>query len=144
MEIALQEAQKSFKKGEVPVGAVLVKEGKVIAKAHNLIETRKDATAHAEILCLQKGAKKWGDWRLLGTTLYATLEPCSMCAGAMFLSRIERLVYGAPDLRHGAHGSFTDLFALKHPTHKIEVTGGVRAEECARLMQDFFKIMRQK
>lgn len=144
MEMALQEAKKSFKKEEVPVGAVLVRDGKVIARGHNLIEARKDATAHAELICLQKGAKKLGDWRLLGTTLYATLEPCSMCAGALFLSRVDRLVYGAPDFRHGANGSFTDLFSLKHPTHKIEITRGVMADECARLMQEFFQMMRRK
>src|SRR3990172_2440938 len=104
MHEAIAEAKAAFAKGEVPVGAVLVKEGVVIARAHNLVESASDATAHAEMLCLKKGADFLKNWRLLGATLYCTLEPCPMCAGAMIHSRLERLVWGAPDVRCGAHG----------------------------------------
>ncbi len=101
---AYKEAKKAFEKGEVPVGAVLVHEQKIIARAHNQVEMLQDATAHAEMLCLTMGASSLGNWRLLDTTLYCTIEPCSMCAGAMFLSRIKRLVWGAKDIRQGPMG----------------------------------------
>jgi tRNA(adenine34) deaminase len=144
MKEALKEARKAQKEGEVPVGAVLVFDQKVIAKGHNQVELLKDATAHAEILCIGSGAHLLDNWRLLNTTLYCTIEPCTMCAGAMFLSRIKRLVWGAPDLRHGANGSFFDFFALKHPTHTIAVTSGVLAEECQMIIQEFFRDRRCK
>lgn len=139
MQAALDEAKKAFERKEVPVGAVLVYRGNVIAKAHNLVESKKDATAHAEMLCLQKGAAIFGNWRLLEMTLYSSLEPCSMCAGAMLLSRIQRLVYGAEDFRHGAHVSFSDLLQKKHPTHSIEIKGGVLEEASQFLLKEFFK-----
>ncbi|MDF2576585.1 MAG: yfhC [Chlamydiales bacterium] len=139
MQIALLEAQKAFDKGEVPIGAALVYQGQVIAQAHNQVETKNSALNHAEILCLQQGSVILNNWRLLETTLYCTLEPCCMCAGAMLLSRIKRLVWAAPDIRHGAHGSWTDLFSLQHPCHHIEVTHGIHQQESARLLKEFFR-----
>ena len=141
---ALKEARKAYREGEVPVGAVLILNNRVLARGHNQVELLKDASAHAEMLCMGSGGVALENWRLLDTTLYCTIEPCCMCAGAMFLSRIKRLVWGAPDLRHGANGSLVDLFTLKHPTHKIEVTQNVRDEECSMLMQEFFRERRNK
>lgn len=141
---ALKEAWKAFQKEEVPVGAVLVQEGRVIARGHNQVEVLKDATAHAEMLCITSGEAALENWRLANTTLYATIEPCSMCAGAMFLSRVPRLVWGAPDLRHGANGSWVDLFVQPHPTHTVTVTKGVLGEHCAALMRDFFLKRREE
>ncbi len=109
---ALKEAWKAFQNGEVPVGAVLVKDGKMIAKGSNQVELLHDATAHAEMICMTAGEAALENWRLVETTLYCTLEPCVMCAGAMLLSRVPRLVWGAPDLRHGANGSWIDLFSI--------------------------------
>lgn len=142
MREALAEAAIAFAKGEVPVGAVLVFEGKVIGRAHNLVESLADATAHAELLCLRQGAKAIENWRLLKAVLYCTLEPCPMCAGAMIHSRLERVVWGAPDLRCGAHGSWVNLFDLEHPIHRLQTTTGVLKEECSQLMKDFFKSRR--
>ena len=139
MREALLEAQVAFAKGEVPVGAVLVHQGEIIARAHNLVESLRDATAHAEMLCLKLGAEALENWRLIGATLYCTLEPCPMCAGAMIHSRLERLVWGAPDLRCGAHGSWVNILDAGHPIHQPLVASGVLAEECAALMRTFFK-----
>jgi tRNA(adenine34) deaminase len=139
MREALEEAKAAFSKAEVPVGAVLVLEGQIIARAHNLVESLKDATAHAEILCLKKGSEQLSNWRLLNTTLYVTLEPCCMCVGAILLSRVKRVVWGAPDLRQGADGSWVDVLRKKHPIHCIDVTSGVLLQESAQLMRDFFK-----
>lgn len=136
---ALKEAHKAFRKEEVPVGAVLVHEGKVIARGYNQVELLRDATAHAEMLCITAGANALSNWRLVGTTLYCTLEPCSMCAGALLLSRVPRLVWGAPDLRHGANGSWVDLFSGEHPTHSIDIVSGVLRDHAAALLQDFFQ-----
>ncbi len=139
MREALKEAKRAFQREEVPVGAVLVHEGKVIAKGHNQVEMLKDATAHAEMICMGAGAQALNNWRLIDTTLYCTLEPCAMCAGALLLSRVKRVVWGAPDLRHGAGGSWVDLFSIQHPTHKLEVTSRVLEQECGALMQAFFR-----
>lgn len=144
MQEALLEARAAFSKGEVPVGAILVYEGRIIARGHNLVEQTKDATAHAEMICLREAAKVLDNWRLLEATLYCTLEPCPMCAGAMILSRVKKLVWGAPDLRHGADGSLVSLLRLPHPIHQVEVEGGVLAEECADLMREFFKRRRNE
>ena len=144
MREALKEARKAYKEGEVPVGAVLVLNQKVIARGHNQVELLKDATAHAEMLCIGSGSVVLENWRLLETTLYCTIEPCCMCAGALFLSRIKRLIWGAPDVRHGANGSLVDLFSLKHPTHQIEVTSNVLKDECSALLQEFFRERRNK
>lgn len=141
---ALKEAWKAFNAKEVPVGAVLVREGQIIARGYNQVELLKDATAHAEMLCLTAGEVALDNWRLVKTTLYCTLEPCAMCVGAMYLTRIGKLVYGAPDLRHGAGGSWTNLLALKHPTHQFEVETGVLADQSAELMRLFFQKRREK
>jgi len=144
MREALKEARKAFDQEEVPVGAVLVKEGRIIARGHNQVELLQDATAHAEMLCLTSGMAATGNWRLEGATLYCTLEPCPMCAGALLASRLKRLVWGAPDLRLGANGSWTDLFALKHPMHTLEITSRVLEAESALLMKEFFAQTRKK
>ncbi|NGX59242.1 MAG: tRNA-specific adenosine deaminase [Chlamydiae bacterium] len=144
MREALLEAKKAFAIGEVPVGAVLVLDEKIFAHAHNLVEQNCDASAHAELLCLQEGAKVLGNWRLQNTTLYCTLEPCAMCAGAMALFRIKRLVYGAPDLRHGANGSVFDVLSRSHPIHQVEVESGVCEGEAKELMQTFFRERRKE
>lgn len=142
MREALKEARLAFSKKEVPVGAILVLNNEVIARAHNLVESSSDATAHAEMLCLKKGAEILGNWRLTETTLYCTLEPCPMCAGAMIHSRLARLVWGAPDLRCGAHGSWANLLDLRHPIHQITTATFVLKEECGDLMSNFFKLRR--
>ncbi|MBS0622007.1 MAG: nucleoside deaminase [Verrucomicrobia bacterium] len=139
MTWALKEAEKAYLAGEVPVGAVLVRDGSIIARGYNQVEMLKDATAHAEMICLTSGSVACDNWRLLDTTLYCTMEPCSMCLGAMLLARIKKLVWGAPDLRHGANGSWVDLLAQKHPTHTIEVVRGVEEAACADLMRRFFQ-----
>ena len=144
MERALAQARQAAASGEVPVGAVLVRDGAVLAEAHNLIESTPDATAHAEMLVLKEGARLTQSWRLERMTLYVTLEPCPMCAGAMALARIERLVYGAPDPRKGAVDSVYDV--LRHPAnnHRVEVSSGVLAEPAGRLLREFFVVRRAK
>ncbi len=141
---ALQEAWKAFEEGEVPVGAVLVKDKRVIARGYNRVEGLKDATAHAEMLCLKAGEQAVDNWRLADTTLYCTVEPCSMCAGAMLLTRTPVLVWGAPDVRHGANGSWIDLFKPPHPTHALEVRRGILQEFSAQLLREFFSLQRKK
>ncbi len=141
---ALREAWKAFQKKEVPVGAVLVKEGRVIARGYNQVEMLNDATAHAEMLCLTAGESALENWRLQDTTLYCTIEPCSMCAGAMLLTRITRLVWGAPDIRHGANGSWINIFEKPHPMHTISIKKGVLEDYAANLMKDFFRILRKE
>lgn len=142
MAEALREAWTAYNAGEVPVGAVLVHNGHIIGRGHNQVEQLKDATAHAEVLCLSAGSSSLGDWRLNHSTLYITLEPCAMCAGAILLSRVERVIWGAPDLRHGAHGSWVDLFAKPHPTHQVDIRGGVLQEASSRLLRRFFQEQR--
>ena len=141
---ALKEAWKAFKADEVPVGAVLVKDKQVIARGYNQVEMLKDATAHAEMLCLTAGEVALDNWRLAETTLYCTIEPCSMCAGAMLLTRVPVLVWGAPDVRHGANGSWVDLFKSTHPTHATQVRTGVLADYCAQILKDFFQMQRAR
>lgn len=143
MRAALEEASLAFAKDEVPIGAVLVHNGEILARAHNQVESLQDATAHAEILCLKEGFKKLNNWRLLESTLYTTLEPCSMCAGALILSRVKHLVWGAPDIRQGAGGSWIDLLAVQHPIHNLSVRKGVLAEESSKLMKEFFQNKRK-
>jgi len=142
MQQAFKEAEKSYNKGEVPVGAVTVKDGKIIARAHNLKESKQLPHAHAEMLVIEKTAKKLGSWRLLEVTLYCTLEPCPMCAGVMLQSRIKKLVYGAPDLRWGAAETFYSLLDDNRFNHKIEVDKGLMKEEVEQLMKKFFKEIR--
>jgi len=144
MREALKEARKAFDKDEVPVGAILVHKGRVIARGHNQVELLQDATAHAEVLCLTSGSAALKNWRLTGATMYCTLEPCCMCAGAMLSSRIDRLVFAAPDLRVGVCGSWIDLFAKEHPIHSMEVVRGILEEESAALLREFFQATRKK
>ena len=144
MKIALKEANKSFQLDEVPVGVVIVKDDKIIARGHNLRETKQDPTGHAEIIAIKKASKKLKSWRLIDCTIYVTLEPCSMCAGAIMWSRIKRVVYGAKDIKGGAIGSSFNLFEQKGINHKPEVTSGVLETEASRLLKDFFKTKRQK
>lgn len=138
MREALSEARVAFTKGEVPVGALFTLDGRIVARAHNLTETKRDPTAHAELLCLRAAAKVLRRWRLSGGILYTTLEPCTMCAGAIFLARIRKVIWGAEDLRHGAYGSLLDVCATRHPTHTPERAGGLLRDESARLMRTFF------
>lgn len=139
---AIREAWKAFQIGDVPVGAVVVHCGTVIGRGHNQVELLQDATAHAEMLAIGAASQALGGWRLEDCTLYSTLEPCSMCAGAILCSRVPRLVWGAPDIRHGANGSFVDLFRLPHPTHVVSVTQHVLKEWCAQPLQKFFQARR--
>ena len=142
MRVALNEAEKAFAKEEVPIGAVIVKDDEIIAKAHNLKESNQDPTAHAEILALQQAVTKLGGWRLLGCTMYVTIEPCVMCAGALVESRLERLVFGAFEPKSGAAGSRFNLTNNDHLNHRLEVESGLLAEEAKKLMQDFFAKLR--
>lgn len=141
---ALVEARKAFALDEVPVGAVAVSDGVIIARAYNKVESLRDASAHAEMLCLQEAARFLGRWRLFGVTLYTTLEPCSMCAGAVASFRLERLVWGAPDTRQGADGSFTSFLSLKHPIHNVAIDRHLLAEQSSSLMKTFFEKRRGK
>ncbi|QYF48521.1 tRNA-specific adenosine deaminase [Candidatus Rhabdochlamydia oedothoracis] len=144
MQKALIEAKKAYRKQEVPVGAVLVLNDQIIARGHNQTEGKSDPTQHAEIICLQKASRKLKNWRLLQATLYSTLEPCSMCAGALLQARVARLVWGTPYKRCGANGSFVNLFSLKHPFHQIRITAGVLEQECSEIMIHFFKQRRKE
>jgi tRNA(adenine34) deaminase len=139
MKKALEEAQKAFDEDEVPVGAVIVRNGEIIAAAHNNRELSKDATAHAEMLAIREACGKLGGWRLLDCDMYVTLEPCVMCSGAIFQSRIERLYIGAMDPKGGAAGSTLNLFEDYHFNHKTEVVKGILEAECSQILKDFFK-----
>ena len=138
MHLALEEAQIAAAEGEIPVGAVLVKDGKVIASAHNRRENDHDPTAHAELLCMRQAARLLGDWRLRGCTLYVTLEPCPMCAGAMVMSQLSECVFGAADEKQGCCGSVYDLPADPALGSATRWQSGVMAEECGKMMRDFF------
>mgnify|MGYP000051737547 FL=1 len=139
MQQAIEQAQLAALAGEVPVGAVLVRDGQVISKAFNKPITNHDPSAHAEMLALRQAADAEQNYRLPGTTLYVTLEPCTMCAGAMLHARVDRIVYGAPDPKTGAAGSVVDVFAFKQINHQTSVNGGIMAEECGQLLKTFFK-----
>ena len=144
MKEALKEAKKAYDKEEVPVGAVIVKDGKIIARAHNLKETKKDTTCHAEILAIQKASKKLEAWRLEECEMYVTLEPCSMCAGALIQSRIKKVYIGTMDYKTGACGSVFNLFNDYTFNHKVECEIGILKEECEKILQDFFKELRKR
>ena len=143
MKEALKEAKKAYDKLEVPVGCVIVKDGKIIARAHNLKETKKDTTNHAEIIAIKKASKKLESWRLNGCDLYVTLEPCSMCAGAIINSRISNVYFGAKDDKTGAVGSVFNLFEDYIFNHKVEYKGQVLEEECEKILKDFFIKLRE-
>ena len=138
MNLALEQAVKAEKEGEVPVGAVLIKDGLVVARAHNQPISTHDATAHAEIQLIRAAGKIQGNYRLTGTSLYVTLEPCAMCLGAMMHARVERIVYGAHDPKTGVCGSSENLIDANCFNHKIALTGGVLDSECKKLLKKFF------
>lgn len=144
MKIALAEAQEAYELGEIPIGAVVIFNDEIVAKAHNMRETWQDGTAHAEIVAIREACKKLSRWRLTGAALYVTIEPCPMCAGALVMSRIDRLVYGGPDYKAGAAESLFNI--VQHPAlnHRLQVTAGVLEEECRALMQQFFRQRRIK
>lgn len=143
MRIALEQARRAAELGEVPVGAVAVYEGMIVGTGFNRKESDQDPTAHAEMLALRRAAERLDNWRLIGVTLYCTLEPCPMCAGAMIQARLERLVYGAPDTRFGADGTVIDVLGVPDFNHQVIVERGVLAGEAAELMQAFFRSLRQ-
>jgi tRNA(adenine34) deaminase len=143
MEAALELAQEAYVRGEVPIGAVLVRDGEILARDHNRREELKDATAHAEILVLREAGRLVGDWRLTGTTLYVTLEPCPMCAGALVQARVSRLVYGTRDPKGGAAASLYNITSDPRLNHRLAVEEGILRERCAALLQKFFKERRE-
>ena len=143
MKEALKEAKKAYDKLEVPVGAVIVKDGKIIARAHNLKETKYDTTKHAEILAIQKASKKLNSWRLIDCEMYVTLEPCSMCAGALINSRIKKVYIGASDQKTGAVGSVYNLLEDYTFNHKVKYEKGVLQDECESILKEFFKELRK-
>ena len=143
MKEALKEAKKAYNKLEIPVGAVIVKDGKIIARAHNQKETKLDTTKHAEILAIQKASKKLGSWRLIGCEMYVTLEPCPMCAGAIINSRIKNVYIGTMDEKTGAAGSKLNLFKDYTFNHKVNLETGVLKQKCEKILKDFFKELRK-
>ena len=142
MTRALELAESAASRGEVPVGALLIKEQDIVAEGHNLTVTSNDPTAHAELVVIREAAQKLGDWRLTDCTLYVTLEPCAMCAGALVLSRLSRLVFGASDSKAGMVGSLGNLVQDERLNHWIEVTGGTLADASGDLLKDFFRARR--
>jgi len=142
MRLALREAERALNHDDVPVGAVLVHDGEVLGAGHNERELRQDPSAHAEMIALRAGARALGSWRLLDTVLYVTLEPCAMCAGAIVLGRIPRVVYGTADPKAGAAGSVLDILAEPRLNHRPAVEGGLLARECAALLVGFFAARR--
>lgn len=143
MKQALKEAEKAYRKLEVPVGAVVVKEGKIIARAHNQKETKTDTTKHAEILAIQKASKKLKSWRLIDCEMYVTLEPCTMCAGAIINSRIKKIYIGTMDEKTGAAGSVLNLFEDYTFNHKVETEKEIMQDECEEILKKFFKELRK-
>lgn len=143
MREALAEAKIAFEKGEIPIGAVIVRDGEILARDHNRREEQADPTAHAEILVMREAGRVLGGWRLPNTTLYVTIEPCPMCAGALVQARVARVVYGAADSKAGAVHSLYTITEDDRLNHRLEVTGGVLAEEAANLMRDFFRTRRK-
>jgi tRNA(adenine34) deaminase len=139
MRIALEEAQAAYSAGEVPVGAVLVHDGHILAQAHNLPITMNDPSAHAELLALRQAGQKLGNYRLVGAELYATLEPCIMCAGAIVQARLTRVIFGARDPKCGAVASLYNILTDERLNHQVEVTEGILQEECGEIMSRFFR-----
>lgn len=143
MKLAINEAKKAYGQLEIPVGAIIVKDGKVIAKAHNEKEQKQDTTKHAEILAIQEASKKLKNWRLIDCDMYVTLEPCSMCAGALIQSRVRKVFIGAMDEKTGSCGSVLNLLEDYTFNHKVEVEYGICKEECEILLKNFFKELRE-
>ncbi len=144
MHLAIEEAKKAEEIGEVPIGAVIVYNDQIIARAHNLRERDQRSIAHAELLAIDEACKKLGTWRLEQATLYVTLEPCAMCAGAIVLSRIKRVVFGASDPKGGCAGTLMNLLQEKRFNHQAEVVSGVLAEQCGHMLSEFFRRLRQR
>lgn len=144
MKMAIAEAEKARTINEVPIGAIVVLDGEVIGAAHNLRETKQNAVAHAELLAIQAACEKVGTWRLENAELYVTLEPCAMCSGAIVLSRVKKVVYGAKDPKGGCAGSLMNLLEEERFNHQCEVRSGVLESECSTLLKDFFKSLRQQ
>ncbi len=144
MEEALALAREAFGEGEAPIGAVVIFEGRVVGRGRNCIEGLADPTAHAELLALRKASMRLDRWRLSGCALYVTLEPCVMCLGACYAARLDRLVYGAASKKFGALGSVVELVGVEKLNHRLEITGGIRAKECAQLMEEFFRGLRDE
>ena len=144
MQLALKEAEKAGALGEVPIGAIIVYEDQIIGRSHNLRETSQNAVTHAELMAIQQACEKIGSWRLEETTLYVTLEPCPMCAGAILQSRIPRVVYGARDVKAGCVDSLYRLLNDPRFNHECEVTEGVLAEQCGQILSDFFRALRER
>ena len=142
MRLAVEEAQQALAHDDVPVGAVVVVAGEVVGRGHNERELRQDPTAHAEVIALREAAARLGTWRILDSVLYVTLEPCAMCAGAIVLGRVPRVVYGTPDPKAGAAGSVLDVLAEPRFNHRPRVEGGVLRDACAALLVDFFAARR--
>jgi tRNA(adenine34) deaminase len=144
MGIALREAKKAGDRGEIPIGAVVVKDGAVIGRGYNLREAKHDPVAHAEIIAIRQAARKLGNWRLSGATLYVTLEPCLMCMGAILLARIGKVVFGCYDPKGGAAGSLYDLSNDLRLNHRLPVAAGVRGDECSAMLSGFFAALRKQ
>lgn len=142
MRLALEQAHIAYHKGEVPIGALVVKDGQVLAMSYNEKEQRHDPTAHAEILAIQRASEKLGNWRLEDATLYVTLEPCPMCAGAIIQARLKNLVFGASDFKGGGAGSVMNVLDVTRWNHRVEVIAGILEEECSQILKDFFRIRR--
>lgn len=146
MHLALAEAEKAYARGEIPIGAVLVRneDGTVVSRGHNLRESKNDATAHAEMEAIREACARLNRWRLSGLTLYVTIEPCAMCAGALVNSRIDRLVYGSTESKFGAVESIFNVVNHRLLNHRLSVTAGVLEDECRQLMKDFFRMRREQ
>lgn len=144
MKEAIAQARLAGSIGEVPIGAVVVRDGEIVGAGYNLRETRRDPTAHAEMVAIREASERLGAWRLLGCSLYVTLEPCPMCAGAILQSRVERVVYGAPDPKAGCAGTLMDLLQEPRFNHRLPWRSGVLQEECAALLTDFFRRLRAR
>lgn len=144
MKQALKEAQKAYDNMEVPIGAVIVKDGKIIARAHNEKEKKKDTTMHAEMIAIKKASKKLGKWRLNGCEMYVTLEPCPMCAGAIVNARLDKIYIGTMDEKNGACGSVTNILEEYKQNYKVEKEENIYKQECEKLLKKFFKELRQK
>ncbi len=144
MREALAEAQKAGVKGEIPIGAIIEKDGQIVGRGHNLTETAKDPTAHAELIAIREAAQTLGGWRLLGCNLYVTVEPCAMCAGAMVWSRIAKVYIGTMDPKAGACGSVLNIIQEEALNHRVEVERGLLQEDCRQLVQEFFRELRKK
>jgi tRNA(adenine34) deaminase len=144
MRLALSEAQRAYEEGEIPVGAVVIRKGRILGRGHNRIEKLNDPTAHAEMIAISAAAESLGHPRLQGATIYVTIEPCPMCAGAIVLARLERLVYGARDPKTGACGTLYDITNDPRLNHRVEVSSGVLENECSQMLSDFFTKLRSK